>query len=110
MTTRKTPRELDSRLEDVSRLLREHHLRIEPDAQFAARILARLPRHQAWSFAWAARRVLPVSVALAVALMVAIVTTDRSTGRASSAGLAPSTSSSESDPLEWILDGRQDLR
>lgn len=115
MTRRLTEDQLRERLSGVRRLLRDRHAGVEPDAQFAARVVLRLPRNEAWSFEWAVRRVLPASIAVALALMIAVVATGSSAGRttsssASASASAPGTSRTSSDPLEWLLEGRQELR
>ena len=46
---------VESRIDEVRRLLRERHAGIEPDAHFVHRVVARLPRAPQWSIAWAAR-------------------------------------------------------
>jgi len=96
--------------DDVRRLLREHHARFEPDAHFADRIVARLPRNEAWSFGWAARRVLPVSLALALVLTIAVVVTGRSASGTAESASVSAFSTNVSDPLEWLLESRQELR
>jgi hypothetical protein len=118
MSRKMSHEEMERRLDDVRRQLSNRHAGIEPDAQFAARILARLPGQQGFSIDWAARRVLPVSVALALVLVVAVVATGRASGGANpSAPTAPSRSTATSstssaggtDPLEWLLEGRKDV-
>ena len=109
MTGRKTPDELDRQLHDVRRALRARHAGIEPDAHFADRVMARLPKDEGWTIAWAARRILPVSLAFAAVLMVAALATTRSSDR-TIASTARSTSTSAasqsgSDSLEWLLEG-----
>ena len=44
MTGRRTRDEIDSRLADVRRSLRDRRAGIEPDAHFVDRVIARLPR------------------------------------------------------------------
>jgi hypothetical protein len=118
MTGRKNWDEIEKRLEDVRRLLRERHARFEPDAHFADRIVARLTQDAVWSFDWAARRILPVSLALALALTVAVLATGgfkAGTSESSAASVSASTSASAtsqkpSDPLEWLLENRQEIR
>jgi hypothetical protein len=77
---------------------------------FAQRVIGRLPHNQGWSFDWAARRVLPVSFAVALALTIAVLMTAGSTSRAKVANSASSTSQTGSDPLDWLLEGRQEVR
>jgi len=101
-----------NRLDDVRRSLRDRHAGIEPDALFADRVVARLPRPEGWTIAWAARRILPVSVALAMVLMVAALATSRSTNRtiASSSTSAIDRAQTGSDSLEWLLEGGEERR
>jgi hypothetical protein len=96
----------------VRRSLRDRHAGIEPDGLFAARVVARLPRSEGWTIAWAARRILPVSVALAMVLMVAALATSRSTNRtiASSSTAATESSHTGNDSLEWLLEGGEERR
>jgi hypothetical protein len=103
MTARRTRKNVESRLEDVRRLLRERHAGIEPDAHFVHRVIARLPRTPEWSIAWAARRILPVSLALAMALVIAAVATGHSMSRTARSE-AVAASQSEGDPLLWLLE------
>jgi hypothetical protein len=113
MKARKTRSELDRQLEDVRRMLRDRHARVDPDDLFAGRVLARLPRDVSWSFDWAVRRVLPVSIALAMALVLAILATGRSTGNTSapvSVSASSVSATNGNDPLEWLLEDRQELR
>ena len=108
MTGRKTRDELDRQLHDVRRALRARHAGIEPDAHFADRVVARLPKDEGWTIAWAARRILPVSIAFAAVLMVAALATTRSTDRTiASATESTSTSATTqtgSDSLDWLLE------
>ena len=110
MTGRRTRDEIDTMLEDVRRQLRDRHAGIEPDAHFAARVMARLPRNAAWSIGWAAVRVLPVSIAIAMALTITVVATGRATDRTTASVAVSATSQSGSDPLEWLLEGREERR
>jgi hypothetical protein len=110
MKHRKGEDEIERRLDDLRRLLRGRRVAIEPDPFFADRVVARLPRNPAWSFDWAARRILPVSLALALALTIAAVATGRPAGARTEPVSASTTSQTGNDPLEWLLDGRQDLR
>ena len=114
MTGRKTSDDLERRLDDVRRSLRGRHAGIEPDAHFADRVIARLPKNEGWTIAWAARRILPVSVALATVLMIAALATTRSSDR-TIASTTRSTSASAaspagSDSLEWLLEGAEGRR
>ncbi len=108
--------EIDRRMESVRGLLRRRHAEIEPDPTFAARVIAGLPSNEAWSFEWAVRRVLPVSVALAMVLTIAAAVTvgkaRRTQSSASAAAQASpsSASGSRSDPLEWLLEDRRETR
>jgi hypothetical protein len=110
MTGRKTRDELEQRLDDVRRSLRERHAGIEPDARFADRVVARLPRDEGWTIAWAARRILPVTVVFAAVLMVAALATARSTDRTTASTVASATSQTGSDSLEWLLEGGEERR
>ena len=109
MSGRKTPEELDRQLHDVRRSLRERHAGIAPDAHFADRVIARLPKDEGWTIAWAARRILPVSLAFAAVLMIAALATTRSTDRTiastTRSTLASATSQTGSDSLDWLLEG-----
>ena len=110
MTGRKTRTDLDGRIENVRHLLRRHHARIEPDEHFTSRVIARLPRETDGSFEWAVRRILPVSVALAVALTIAVLAIGGSARRTAASTALAATPQSGSDPLEWLLEGRQEVR
>ena len=114
MTGRKTRDELERRLDDVRRALGARHAGIEPDAHFADRVMARLPRGEGWTIDWAARRILPVSLAFAAVLMVAALATTRSTNRTiastSTSNSASATSQTGSDSLEWLLEGGEERR
>jgi hypothetical protein len=57
------------RYEEARRYFREHHSGIEPDEQFAQRVVARLPRQSDAALGWAVARVLPATLALLLALM-----------------------------------------
>jgi hypothetical protein len=105
--------DIEARIEAVRRSLRQRHAGIEPDAHFASRVVARLPRNQGWSFDWAVRRILPLSIGLALVLMIAVVVTGglgARTAPVATAAATPSASQTGSDPLEWLLEGRQELR
>lgn len=54
------------RWEATREALREHRATVVPDAGFAGRVVARLPAPD--PFAWAARRLLPATLALTLAL------------------------------------------
>lgn len=60
----------ERRIELARDALRDHHARLEPDAGFAARVLARLPAAPD-PLRWAALRLLPA--ALAVALLLGVL-------------------------------------
>ena len=93
---------LEERVESARRLLRERRLVVEPDPHFADRVMARLHEPEAGMLAWAARRVLPVTLAVAAALTVAILATHR-----------PSTAQQTQragDPLDWLLGTQEGLR
>jgi len=114
MTGRKSTDELERRLDEVSRSLRARHAGIEPDAHFADRVIARLPKDEGWTIAWAARRILPASIAFAAVLMVAALATTKSADRtiASTTRATPTSTASQtgSDALDWLLEdggGRQ---
>jgi len=95
--------ELEERIEAVRRLLPERRILVEPGPHFAESVVARLRQPETWMFAWAARRVLPVTLAVAAALTVAIFVTNRLPGRAAPAS-AVSESQRTSDPLDWLLE------
>ncbi|HEX4822947.1 MAG TPA: hypothetical protein VFV19_01405 [Candidatus Polarisedimenticolaceae bacterium] len=91
--------------------LRDRHARIDPDGSFSRRVLERLPAEREWGLDWAAWRVLPASVALAGVLAVAaLITHGRTVAVATNAAPSTSAASSESDPLEWLLEGGQVTR
>jgi hypothetical protein len=56
------------RLRVARGLFREHHAGIEPDGQFAGRVVARLDGEPVSPLGWAAVRVLPATLALLVVL------------------------------------------
>lgn len=109
MIGRKTSDERERRHDDVRQSLRARHAGIEPDAHFADRVIARLPKNEGWTIAWAARRILPVSLAFAAVLMVAALATTRSVDRTiastSTSTSATATSPTGSDSLDWLLQG-----
>jgi hypothetical protein len=93
-------------VDDVRKALRARHAGIEPDAHFAHRVVARLPQQEGWTIEWAARRILPVAIALAAVLMVAAVATYRSAGPTVASMSMPSIESGRtSDALDWLLEG-----
>ena len=110
MTGRRTKDELEKRLAEVRVGLRARHAAIEPDAHFSTRVIARLPRDEAWSFAWAVRRTLPASIALAMLLGVAVAATGGFAKRQTSQASSAPASRTVTDPLDWLLEGRQELR
>ena len=101
---------LDRRVEEVGRLMRERRTLVDPDPQFVDRVVARLPRPDARMLAWAARRVLPVTLALAAVLTIAILATRGSASQPADAAAISSRSPSGSDPLDWLLETRQEVR
>jgi hypothetical protein len=101
---------IEARLVEVRRLLAERHARIQPDAGFAGRVVARLPRNEAWSFEWAVRRVLPASLAFAMVLLIAVLATGGFARQAAASATASASSHTSSDPLDWLLESRQEVR
>jgi len=87
--------------EHVRQALRERRANVSPDAGFAARVLARLPRREISSLAWAAWHVLPASLALVAVLAVAVIATHRTPGASPTPNVTSSPSAS--DPLDWLL-------
>jgi hypothetical protein len=112
MTYGKTIADVEGRLEQVRLAMRQHHARVEPDERFADRVVARIPRDADWSFEWAVRRILPISIALAVVMTIVVLAIGGSTNGATSSASASvsATSQTGSDPLEWLLEGRQEVR
>ena len=114
MTGRKSTDELERRLDEVRRSLRARHAGIEPDAHFADRVIARLPKDEGWTIAWAARRILPVSIAFAAVLMVAALATTKSSDRTiastSTSTSTSATSQTRGDSLDWLLEGGEERR
>jgi hypothetical protein len=94
---------LAARLEQARTYFRDHHAGVEPDAGFAARVVARLERPPADLLGWAAWRLLPATLALAVVLAWFAL---RVTPGTWSAALA----SPAEDPLGWILDETEATR
>lgn len=109
MTERHRSEALDRRVEHVQRLMREHRATFDPGPYFVDRVIARLPRTTELTLDWAARRVLPVTLALAAVLSVAVLVTNGSTSRPSNTAL-PSTSQRGNDPLDWLLEDGQGVR
>ena len=110
MNSRGGRESLDRRVEEVRRLMRERRAVIGPDPFFVDRVAARLTRNEGWILVWAARRVLPVTVALAAALTVAVLATGGSASPQTGAASISSTSQHGSDPLDWLLENRQEVR
>ena len=85
------------------RLFREHHAGVVPDAGFAERVAARLPRPADTPLAWAAARLLPVPLALLLVL-----------AWVSWQGAADADPSLEQSPTEnvltWVIDRAGDAR
>jgi len=100
---------LDDRLEDIRRLIREERTAFDPGPYFVDRVLAHLPPATELNLAWAARRVLPVTLALAAALSVAVFVSYGSANRAAAAAVS-STSRPGNDPLDWLLENGQGVR
>ena len=108
--TRKDQREsLDHRVREVAKLLREHRAFVDPDASFVARVVSQLPRREAWLLAWAAQRVVPVTLALAAVLAIAVFVTGGS-GRNGVAAASIASTQNGSDPLDWLLEDRRESR
>jgi hypothetical protein len=101
---------LDRRVEEVRKLLRERLTLVDPDPRFADRVIARLPRTGDGMLAWAARRVLPATLALAAVLTIAVLVTGSSARRQAEAASIASTGDRGNDPLEWLLETRQEAR
>jgi hypothetical protein len=57
-----------TRLHAARQTLQDHHARLEPDAAFATRVVARLPQDSAQLLGWAALRILPATVAIVLVL------------------------------------------
>jgi hypothetical protein len=101
---------LDRRVEEFRRLLRERRTLVDPDPTFAHRVVALLPRAEGVMLAWAARRVLPVTLAVAAVLTIAVVLTRGSArGQAEEASVS-SAHANGSDPLDWLLGDSQEAR
>ena len=92
---------LDRRVEEVRRLMPAHQTAVDPGPYFVDRVLAHLPPATDLTLAWAARRVLPVTMALAAVLSFAVVVTNGSTIRPAAVS---STSQHANDPLDWLLE------
>jgi hypothetical protein len=77
--------------------MRDRRADVRPDPFFVERVIANLPRAQDFAFAWAARRVIPVTLGLAAVLALAIFVVEKP---------APTTATATAasqDPLEWLL-------
>ncbi len=86
-----------SRMDEVRRLLREHHAGVEPDPGFAQRVVARIEREPRDLLGWAALRLLPATLVLALLLVWWTVTRTPD----------PATLLLESpaeDPLGWVAE------
>jgi hypothetical protein len=101
---------VDRRVEEVRRLLRERRALVDPGPHFVDRVMARLPRGEDRMLAWAARRVLPVTLALAAVLTIAVLVTHGSASRQAEAASISSSLERGNDPLEWLLENRQEAR
>lgn len=81
--------------DDFRRHLRNRRAHVEPDPFFVERVIANLPRAEGLAFAWAARRVIGVTLGVAAVLAVAVLVVEKS---------APSRAAATAqDPLEWLL-------
>jgi hypothetical protein len=60
--------------------------------------------------AWAAWRVLPVTLALAAVLTIAVFVTHGSPGQQADTASISSTSHVANDPLDWLLENDQEAR
>jgi len=100
---------LDDRVDEVRRLMREERTAFDPGPYFVERVIAHLPAATELNLAWAARRVLPVTLALAAVLSVAVLVANSSASR-SAATAASSTSQRGNDPLDWLLENGQGVR
>ncbi len=92
-------RALARRYEEARGGLRDHLLEVEPGADFAARVVARLPGPPRL-LGWAAARLLPVTVAMALVL----------TGWCLVSAPAPGELLADSpteDPLGWVIDSEE---
>jgi hypothetical protein len=108
--TRTDKREsLDDRVREVGRLLRERRFLVDPDPSFVDRVIAKLPRTEDWMLAWAARRVVPVTLAMAAVLAIAVFVTGGSRNKGVAAASIAS-SKNGSDPLDWLLEDRREAR
>ena len=95
-------RRFAERWAETRRDLRQHRARLTPDAGFAARVVARLDP-PADPFAWAARRLLPATLALTLVL----------TGWALLRTPAPASLAEEladGDLITWVASGGEEDR
>ena len=83
--------------DDFRRLMRDRRADVQPDAFFVERVIANLPGAEDFAFAWAARRVIPVTLGLAAILALAIFVVEKP------ASSQATTSTTSQDPLEWLL-------
>jgi predicted anti-sigma-YlaC factor YlaD len=84
------------RLHMAKELLRDYHAGAEPDAGFAARVVAALPDSTSEVLGWAAIRLLPATLALALVLTLwALVVTPSPTSLVNQ--------SADEDLWSWIL-------
>lgn len=84
------------RLHMAKELLRDHHAGAEPDAGFAARVVAALPDSTSEVLGWAAIRLLPATLALALVLTLwALVVTP--------SPVSLVNQSADEDLWSWIL-------
>lgn len=104
MTASSRREPLDRRVEEIRRLMRARCTVVDPGPHFADRVVARLPRNGGWMLAWAARRVLPVTLALAAVMTIAAIVTDGSASRQAESAEISSTSQRVADPLDWLLE------
>lgn len=109
MTGRDGRESLDRRIREVGRLLRERRFLVDPDPSFVDRVVSRLPRREVWMLAWAARRVVPATLAVAAVLAIAVFVTGGSRSKGVAAASIAS-SQNGSDPLDWLLEDRRESR
>jgi hypothetical protein len=108
MNARDDRESLEHRVEEFRQLMAERRTLVEPGPYFVDRVIARLPRGEDLMLAWAARRVLPVTLGLAAILSVFVLVSNGSARQP-----APAISSSSqhgSDPLDWLLENGQGVR
>ncbi len=86
-----------ARIGIARQLFREHHAHVEPDANFAGRVSARLQGQPVSALGWAAVRVLPATCAL---LLILAWLSWQATPDPAASFLASPTE----DPLGWVLD------